>query len=281
MKGKILDLNFVISVFLKSLIWIIVAAVVGGIGGYFYTSKTRTASYTSKVQFVARTNDRALDSDESETDEPTSGVDTEGVTEVAYSMRLISTYMYLLQTESAAKCVVEEIKANDGYKDEAPEAPAFFDPSAVNYEWLDRLSAGTVQNAITLTSYEDTNIFEATITTGNYYLTEAIAHGLADSASRAIDEIYDVGSVNAFERSATPYQTTVDYVFPTAVGSVLFAALVFAVFLLVNFLDDTVKNESELTSLGLLFLGTIPDINPNDKNETGSYYYSRNSKKSK
>jgi len=281
MKGKSIDLNFIIGVFLKSLVWIIVAAIVGAIGGYMYTARTSTSSYTASVQFVALTDEKALYKDEDVSDEEDSGtVNVQGVTEVAYSMRLISTYMVLLKSNEAAKYVVEEIKANDGYRDEAPAAPLEAEPAALSYDWLNWISPSTVRNAISFKSYEDTNIFEATITTNNFYLTEAISHGLAEAASTAIVNIYNVGAVNAFERSAAPYQSTVDYVLPTAIGSVLLAALVFACFLLVNFLDDTVKNEAEIAGLGMLFLGTVPDINPNDKNETG-VYYSRKRKKSK
>ncbi len=272
MKGRSISLDFILGVVLKNIVWIIIAAVIGGILGYTYTSKTQTTSYTATVKFVAFP-DRALyEEDPENPDGGSDGIELESVSQIAYAMRLISTYMHILDSRGAGTIIAQTIKDNNGYKDSMPAPPAEAEPENISFDWLNYIGAGTVTSAVVLSNYEDTNIFQASITTTNYYLTEAICHGYEDAAATAINELYDVGTVKVFERSAAPYYTPVDYKMPTVVFALAFAVLAAAFFIFINYLDDSIRTEADLASYGVLFLGGVPEINPNDKNEVNSAY---------
>ena len=273
MKGKSIDLKFIISVLTKHLVFIIVAAILGGILGYVFVTQTTSTTYTAKVELVV-----ALERDFFETEEETpddSGkTNLNGVSNAVNSQRLISTFMHILKGNRASAKVVEEIKANGGYLEHDIPLPTEAEPGNISTDWLNWIGAGTVRSALNFTAIEDTNIFVATITTNNYYLTYAICRAFEVTAPKAIEELYyNVGAAECFESSAIPYETPVDVKLPTLVGAVLGAVLVAAVFILISYMDDTIKFESDLMQFNVLFLGGVPDINPKDKNEMGKYNY--------
>ncbi|MBO5417947.1 MAG: hypothetical protein J6A50_05005 [Clostridia bacterium] len=272
MKGKSIDLKFIISVLTKHLVFIIVAAILGGILGYLYVTQTTSTTYTARVELVV-----ALERDFFETeDEPDDSGKTNlnGVSNTVNAQRLISTFMHILKTNSAATKVVEEIKANDGYLEDDIPVPAEAEPGNISKDWINWIGAGSVKSSLNFTAIEDTNIFVATITTNNYYLTYAICRAFETTAPKAIEDLYyNVGAVECFESSAIPYETPVDVKLPTLIGAVLGAVLVAAVFVLISYMDDTIKFESDIMQFNVLFLGGVPDINPKEKNEMGKYSY--------
>ncbi len=302
MKEKNLDLNFVISVLMKNCIFIIIAAIIGGVAGYALTAKTKAPTYTATIDFMAYLGtpedstvlpdvDDVLDGEdqagengeEGKSDEDKEAddlaSDMAGINQMHYSRYLISTYIRVLRSKTAGAVIAEEIKANKGYQDEAPHAPTGAIEAKQGYDWLSWIGAGTVSGALSLTEDEETSIFTASITTGNFFLTEAIRRAMMDAAPEIIATECNVGSVKVFESSGAPYENGVDFVMPTFLGAVIGAVIVAAVFLLINYLDDTIKSEDDLASYGVLFLGAIPEVDANEKSEGGYYAYGRRSSK--
>ena len=107
MKGKSIDLKFIISVLTKHLVFIIVAAILGGILGYLYVTQTTSTTYTARVELVV-----ALEREFFETeDEPDESGKTNlnGVSNTVNAQRLISTFMHVMKSTSAGEIVVENI----------------------------------------------------------------------------------------------------------------------------------------------------------------------------
>lgn len=272
MKEKNIDVGFILKVLSKHVAWILIAAVVGGILGYVFITQTTSTTYTARVELVAALENKYLeDFTPSDDEEAISAM--QGVSNLAYAQRLISTFMHVMRSSSAGEIVVENIKAEEGYLEGAPAAPAEAMAENLSTDWINWIGAGTVKNALTFSAIEDTNIFVATITTDNFYLTNAICKSFAETAPVIVEELCQVGAVKCFESSSAPYQTPVDVIIPTAVGAVAGAVIVAAIFVLISYLDDTIKYEEDMLQFQVLFLGGVPEINPNDKNELGKYSY--------
>lgn len=153
------------------------------------------------------------------------------------SQMLVWTYIELLKSDTFMSRVAED--------------------SALGY------SGGQIARMITLASQNETEIMRVTATTTNPHHSQIIVNTVLDDAPSEIDRIIKGGSTEVVDYAQLPVSPSGPrIILNTMIGAVFFAALAMGLILLVELLDNRVKDEDDLTqNYQYPVLGTIPDIN--------------------
>jgi len=274
LKEGSINFYFLLNILLKNIVWILLAAIVGGGLMYAYSSHTAVISYTSSLKLLVR-NFSIRDNEgnpfvDSENDEDTendseSTIDQDEISYVistsaiSASKSLIETYMVIIKTEDSLKMILEDIKENEGY--ELTYKPIEEDPVFTNDDWYKTMGTWEVGASITMAPVGDTEIFQVTVTTTDYRKTEAISKAIKNQIQEVINKNYDIGSVYVIESPYTPYRVTPAHVRNVLIGAIAGFAIAVVAFFIAAYVDNTVKCEEDIKeAMGVLPLGEIPDL---------------------
>ncbi len=152
------------------------------------------------------------------------------------SQKLVNTYKVILQTDKAVDKLLK-LTGLEYSKDEI----------------LEMISFSTVEN---------TEILKITATSTDPYLSANICNGYADIASDVIREVINGGSVQVLSRAkATGKPTSPNITLLTLIGFFIGFVIAAVVYLLIDLLANTVKNEHDLSNkCNVPVIGSIPDI---------------------
>ncbi|MBE7064504.1 MAG: hypothetical protein E7384_01645 [Ruminococcaceae bacterium] len=287
MKEGSINFYFLLNILLKNIVWLVLAAILGGVVMYGYSSNTAITTYTSSLKLLVRNfsiRDGAgnpfVDSEDGE-DSDKEKQDYSYIistSAISASKSLIETYMVIIKTEDSLKMVVDDIKANAGYTDELTYKPVEDDEIFTDDDWYKHMGTWEVGASIYMAPVGETEVFQVNVTTTDYRKTEAISKAIKNQIQAIINENYDVGSVHVIESPHAPYRSTPTYMSKVLIGAVAGFALVAVAFFIAAYVDNTVKCEADIKeSMGVLPLGEIPDLI--DVRKTSyRYYHYKNSK---
>lgn len=234
-----LDANIqkILSILLKKWKLIVVFALIGTIFAYIYTANFATLTYSSNVVFLSY----VQDSNQELTDSTSIQQQASNTSKINYAIKMLNTYIQLIQTNEFYQNVVDEI--NDDYGTE--------------------YTIKTLKDAITVTPVEDTAMFKVTVTTTDPELSYRIAHQLETSVPEKMESSNNsliTASVEDSAIKASDHESK-GYLKKCAIGFVAGAILAAAFIILKDLLDIRIKNPDELSEVyEIPILGTIPEF---------------------
>ena len=227
-----LDLRELFMIFWNKKIEIIVItiffAIIGGIYSFLFT----TPKYKSSTTLVLAT---LNDTNIGKTQQTSSEAITQ--TDLTLNSNLVSTYSELIKSKS----VLREVISNLDIKD---------------------LSEEQLKKDVKVSAVSDTELIEISVSNEKPSYASKIANEIAKVFTNKVGEIYNINNVHIVDKAENakePYNIShkKDIVIFAFIGFVLAAAKI----LLLNMLDNTVKNEFDVEkSTGLLVLAQIPEM---------------------
>lgn len=280
MKEGSINFYFLLHILLRNIIWILLAAIVGGGLMYAYSDRHSVTTYTSSLKLLVRNfsiREDAMDSF------PTDGEDNSNSKEnlnyilstsaISASKSLIETYKVIIATDNSINMLISDIQANKGYN--LSYKPVEDDPVFTDANWYKNISVWEIRGSLNMYAVGDTEILQIDVTTVDYRRTEAIAKAIENKIQEVINKNYDIGSVHVIESPGTPYRVPPAHVRNVLLGAIAGFALSAVIFFVIAYIDNTVKSEDDIKeAMGVMPLGEIPDLIEVNK-KSYKYYNSR------
>lgn len=213
----------ILGIIKKNLVFIIVISLSFSICSFFITKFFIQKTYTSSVKlYVETTYDNSSASD--------------NLNLYNYAQKLVSTYIQMLDTNSFYTSVSNEFGGE-------------YDPAELN-------------EMITFTAVEDTEIFKADVVALSPEEAKAIANTLAIIAPQTISKLNDNAQLKIVDEAVLPEAPTS----PSVVKNVLLAFIIglilsFVIAFVREYFDVKVKYDEEMTTLcDVPVLAAIPDF---------------------
>lgn len=266
MKEGSINFYFLLNILLKNIIWILLAAIVGGGLMYAYSSHTAVITYTSSLKLLVRNFSIREDADDPFATDGEEGSNSKenmnyilSTSAISASKSLIETYKVIIETEDSINMLIEDIKANSGYQ--LSYKPVEEDPVFTDADWYNKIATWEVRGSLNMYAVGDTEVLQIDVTTTDYRKTEAISKAINNQIQQVINENYDIGSVHVIESPYTPYRVMPAHVRNVFIGVIAGFAIAAVAFFIVAYVDNTVKCEEDIKeSMGVLPLGEIPDL---------------------
>ena len=211
-----LDLKELFEIFWSKKVQIILIVLIFAVIGIIYTMGFVTPVYTSSTTLV-------LAGTESE-EQATSTANSITTTDITINSKLVSTYSVLVRS----KDVLGQVIFNLGID--------------ISWEQL--------RNNVTVSSVEDTEVLEISVTNGNPQYAADIANEIAKVFSDKVAEIYNINNVHIVDEAETPtgpsnINHTKDVIIFAFIGVVV--AVIYV--LIANMLDTTIKSADDIERL--------------------------------
>ena len=229
-----LDLRELFNVFWSKKVEIIIIALIFAIIGAVYSFGFTTPKYRSSTTLVLAT---LNDTNIGKTTQQTS---TEAITQTDLTLNsnLVSTYSELIKSKS----ILREVISNLDIKD-------------LNDEQL--------KKNVKVSAVSDTELIEISVSSEKPSYASKIANEIAKVFTNKVGEIYNINNVHIVDKAEPdnkPYNIShkKDIIIFAFIGVILAVAKI----LLLNMLDNTIKNEQDVEkNTGLLVLAQIPEMN--------------------
>lgn len=222
---------------------LIIALIIGGLLGYFYTANFTTLTYTSTVEFLAYAVDsqQELDDSSSSTSVNSEAARTSNTSKMNYAMKMLDTYIEIMNTNEFKTKVADDLNKR------------------INANH----SASTIGNSMTINSVSDTAMFKISVTTTNADLSYEIAHQLETSVPDMMENTNNGLVLASVQDKAIKAASAGSLGYPKkiAIGAAAGFVLAAAYVILRNLLDVRVKTEEELIEkYNIPVLGSIPNF---------------------
>lgn len=216
-----LSLIDIINILLKRIWVIITATIIGLLAALLISMFLIAPSYTSNSQMYVNPNQNQLDT-------------TGTYTDLQYAQKLVNSYLIILQNDVFLETVAEH--------------------SGLDY------TSGQLKNMISLSSINNTEIFEVKVTAPSPQDAYVLVNTITDLAPEEILRIRELDTVKIVTPAKLPVSPSSPNIkMNTAIGAVLALMLSAAIVFLIEFLDTRVKSEEDLTQrYALPILGSIP-----------------------
>ena len=221
-----LDLKELFEIFWSKKVQIILIVLIFAVIGVIYTMGFVTPVYTSSTTLVL-----AGAESEEQTASTSNSITT---TDITINSKLVSTYSVLVRS----KDVLGQVISNLGID--------------ISWEQL--------RNNVTVSSVEDTEVIEISVTNGNPQYAADIANEIAKVFSDKVAEIYNINNVHIVDEAETPagpsnINHTRDVIIFAFIGVVI--AVIYV--LIANMLDTTIKTADDIErQFKLPVLASIP-----------------------
>ena len=225
----VIDLRQIIYLMKKSILWILLAALAGGIFGYGKASRDFPAYYIADVDFLVYSRQgEMLFPEKPEEDEMV-------VSEETPEEVLINTYSSVITSDSVLQQVIDEL----------------------HLDW----SLSRLRSAITIESQKGSRIMNVAVKASRSETALDIAGKLAEIYPEIVEKKVGVGAIRPVGKAALQGGAIRDnrrkYAF---IGAAICAALMFLLLVVTRLLDPTIRLDTDVTrELGVPILGAIMD----------------------
>lgn len=225
MKSNELNIRDIFAELKHRIVWIILAAVICGLGAYIYSYSTTVQTYTSTVTlFVTNTNRNSEDTDISGS-------------ELTSSAKLVDSYIAVLKSRKVMDQVAAALP---------PEVP---------------VSGSQILGMIRTAAAGETEKFTVIVTSTNSSYAEVIAHKIGEVAPAAIQEITLAGKATVLDDAQGAVPIRVDNVTPAILGAVAGFAISCLIIIIVFSFNTTIWDENDLEKrYDVPIFGTIPKL---------------------
>ncbi len=224
----VIDLRQITYLMKKSILWILLAALAGGIFGYAKASRDFPAYYIADVDFLVYSRQgEMLFPDKNEEEMVVSEETPEEV--------LINTYTSVIISDSVLQQVIDELRL----------------------DW----SLSRLRSAITIESEKGSRIMNVAVRASRSETALDIADKLAEIYPEIVEKKVGVGAIRPIGKASLQGGAIRDnrrkYAF---MGAAIFAALLFLLLVVTRLLDPTIRLDTDVTrELGVSILGAIMD----------------------
>ena len=225
----VIDLRQITYLMKKSILWILLAALAGGIFGYAKASRDFPAYYIADVDFLVYSRQgEMLFPDKNEEEEMV-------VSEETPEEVLINTYTSVIISDSVLQQVIDELRL----------------------DW----SLSRLRSAITIESEKGSRIMNVAVRASRSETALDIADKLAEIYPEIVEKKVGVGAIRPIGKASLQGGAIRDnrrkYAF---MGAAIFAALMFLLLVVTRLLDPTIRLDTDVTrELGVSILGAIMD----------------------
>ncbi len=167
-------------------------------------------------------------------------------TELTAASNLVNTYVAILQSRANMEKVIAEAKV------------------PYSYEQLRKMVSATAVNS--------TGLFRVTVRSGNPEETRVIANVIASVLPDMLSEIVFNSSVKVVDYAVTPRsRVSPSYTKYAGIGLLAGMVLAGAIFLMIEWFDDVIRDEEVLLAYDAPVLATIPDLLAKTSKKYGKY----------
>ena len=225
----VIDLRQITYLMKKSILWILLAALAGGIFGYAKASRDFPAYYIADVDFLVYSRQgEMLFPDKNEEEEMV-------VSEETPEEVLINTYTSVIISDSVLQQVIDELRL----------------------DW----SLSRLRSAITIESEKGSRIMNVAVRASRSETALDIADKLAEIYPEIVEKKVGVGAIRPIGKASLQGGAIRDnrrkYAF---MGAAIFAALMFLLLVVTRLLDPTIRLDTDVTrELGIPILGAMMD----------------------
>ncbi len=233
-----LDIIEILYALKKKLKYIIATVIIFAVAGLIYSKFLVTPMYRASTTFVL-----SKSTDNTTNTQINGNIDSEAITQndVTLNSKLVSTYSEIIKSKTIAKEVINTLGLN--------------------------MSVDEFISNVTVTSKDDTELIEITVSNEDSKLSADIANSLAEVFREKVNQIYKIDNLSIIdiaEPSSLPYNigTVKNIVIFAMVGLILSCGVVF----LIVYFDDTVKDEKDIEALvNIPVIASIPKLEDNEE----------------
>ena len=218
--------------------YIVITVVVFALLGLIYSKFLVTPMYKSSTTFVlSKSKDITIQSE--------NNTNSEAITpnDITLNSKLVSTYSEIIRSKTIAKEVINSLGLD--------------------------MTISEFISGVSVTSKDDTELIEITVSNSDSKLSADIANSLAEVFREKVNEIYKIDNLSVIdvaEPSDVPYNigTIKNILLFAVIGLVLSCGVIF----IIVYFDDTIKDEKDIESLlNIPVIASIPKLE--DESEGG------------
>lgn len=233
-----LDIIEILYALKKKIKYIIATVVIFAVIGLIYSKFLVTPMYRSSTTFVL-----SKSTEDNTQSDGNNNINDEAITQndVTLNSKLVSTYSEIIKSKTIAKEVISTLGLD--------------------------MSVDELISSVTVTSKDDTELIEITVSNEDPKLSADIANSLAEVFREKVNQIYKIDNLSVIdiaEPSSLPYNigTVKNIVIFALVGLILSCGVIF----LIVYFDDTVKDEKDIESLlNIPVIASIPKLEDNEE----------------
>jgi len=230
-----LDIIELLYALKKRIKYIVIAVVICALVGFIYSKFLVTPMYKSSTTFVL--------SKSTENNVQVENTSSEAITQsdITLNSKLVSTYSEIIKSKTIAKEVINTLGLD--------------------------MTVEQFKSNVTVTSKDDTELIEITVSNENGKIAADIANSLAEVFREKVYEVYKIDNlsiIDVAEEATEPYNigTVKNIVLFALVGMVLSCGIIF----LIVYFDDTIKDEKDIEALlNIPVIASIPRLEDNDE----------------
>ena len=228
------DFKELFEIFWNKKLQIILIIIILGILGAIYSKYFVIPEYESSTTLVL------AKSDESE-EKTTTTENSITTTDVTLNSKLVSTYSELVKSKNVLRQVISNLNID--------------------------IEEDDLRKNVKVTSVEDTELIEITVTNQNPEYTEKIANEIAKVFTEKVSEIYNINNVYVVDEAEVSSEpSNINHIKDIVIF--MFVGVIIAVIyvLIVNMFDTTIKTTEDIEKgFKLPVLASIPTYNLEDK----------------
>lgn len=215
--------------------YIVISVVIFALLGLIYSEFLVTPMYKSSVTFVLSKSKDSTNSSDTVVEEAITQND------ITLNSKLVSTYSEIIKSKTIAKEVINSLG-------------------------LDTTVSEFTSN-VSVTSKDDTELIEITVSNSDAKLSADIANSLAEVFREKVNDIYKIDNLSIIdiaEPSEVPYNigTAKNIVLFAVIGLVLSCGVIF----FIVYFDDTVKDEKDIEALlNVPVIAAIPKMEDDEE----------------
>lgn len=230
-----LDIIELLYALKKRIKYIVIAVVVCAVAGFVYSKFLVTPMYKTSTTFVL--------SKSTENNVQVDNMSSEAITQndITLNSKLVSTYSEIIKSTTIAKEVINSLGLD--------------------------MTVEEFKSNVTVTSKDDTELIEITVSNEDGKVAADIANSLAEVFREKVYDVYKIDNlsiIDVAEEATEPYNigTVKNIVLFAAVGLILSCGVIF----LIVYFDDTIKDEKDIEALlNIPVIASIPKLEDNDE----------------
>ena len=248
---KTLDLKVIFYLIRRKIVWVVLAAIIGGLVAYVYTDNMVPKKYTSTaLVYISNTQDL--------------GEINQG--NINASRSFAETYRIILQSDKANSLLKNMLTTDEKYRAE--------------YEKCDYKTSYSVR----VTIKDEAEVLQFSVTSRDPDLSAIVCNAMYDVSKELISDIFDdAGKAYSLGDAYANYaHTSPDVKMSAALGALFLVSVVCVFVVLWALLDNRVKDEADFAAkISIPVLGEVPSIRGEDDDVREGYYYYAYTKKEK
>lgn len=214
----------IISLFLSKLWLIIIVAIMGGTGAYFYTKYRMPLLYSSHISMYIQSYTTVSEDPEKK------------INNINYSKQLINTYIEVLKDDAVMDAVADHLES---HSDREKLRNCFGTDT--------NISAGAIRGCLNITSVSDTSALSVSATTKDPVIAADICNCISSVAPPFLQDAVGVGEINTIDTAKVYFGPVAPNFKKNALlGFVAGGVLVVLIIFLIDFFDNSIKDPEML-----------------------------------